>query len=67
MYAVEFQAPVKNGLVRLPKNYQDLYESQEVQVFIVPIKKKQLEYSFDPRKFFGLAKASLKGSGIGNN
>jgi len=30
MYAVEFQAPIKNGVVHLPKNYRNLYESQEV-------------------------------------
>jgi len=58
MYVIEFQAPIKNGLLHLPKNYQDLYESQEVQVFIMPIKKKQSGYSFDPKQFFGVSKIS---------
>ncbi len=33
MYAIEFQAPIKDGAVHLPKNYQGLYvyESQKVQ------------------------------------
>ncbi len=58
MYAVEFQAPIKNGAIHLPKNYRDLYESQEVQVFIMPIKRKNIKYSFNPKDFFGVAKTS---------
>ncbi len=58
MYAVEFQAPIKNGAVHLPKNYRDLYESQEVQVFIMPIKEKKVRSLFNPKQFFGVAKIS---------
>ena len=58
MHAVEFQAPIKNGAVCLPKNYKNLYENQEVQVFIIPIKDKKVKHSFDPREFFGVAKIS---------
>ncbi len=60
MYAIEFQAPIKDGAVHLPKNYQGLYESQKVQIFIMPIKEKnrKIEGSFDPKEFFGVVKNS---------
>ena len=60
MHAVEFQAPIKNGVLHLPENYRNLYESQEVQVFIMPIKGKQEKRSFDTKQFFGVAKVSKK-------
>jgi hypothetical protein len=35
MYAVEFQATIKNGIVRIPKEYKDLQEKREVRFFIM--------------------------------
>ena len=37
MYAVEFEAPIKDGVVHIPKDYHNLYENREVRVFIMPI------------------------------
>lgn len=61
MYAVEFQAPIENGRVSIPKDYQDMYENQEVQVFIMPIKSDKRENLFNPRDYFGIAKKSKEG------
>ena len=35
MYAVEFQATIENGIVRIPKKYKDLQEKREVRFFIM--------------------------------
>jgi hypothetical protein len=35
MYAVEFQATIENGIVRIPKEYKDLQEKREVRFFIM--------------------------------
>ena len=34
MYAVEFQAPIKDGIVHIPKQYQDIQNTKEA-TFIV--------------------------------
>ena len=31
MYAVEFQAPVENGIVRIPEQYQELQQNPKVR------------------------------------
>jgi len=35
MYAVEFQAVIEDGMVRIPKKYKDLQEKREVRFFIM--------------------------------
>jgi len=34
MYAVEFQAPIKNGIVHIPKKYQEIQDNKKA-TFIV--------------------------------
>jgi len=57
MYAVEFEAPIKDGVVRIPKDYRNLYENREVRVFIMPIKNNKKD-SFNPKDFFGVGNLS---------
>ena len=35
MYAVEFEAPIENGIVRIPKEYKDLQEKHKVKFFVI--------------------------------
>ncbi len=35
MYAVEFETDIKNGIVRIPKEYKDLQDKKRVKLFIV--------------------------------
>ncbi len=35
MHAVEFYAPIENGIVRIPKKYKDLQEKVNVKFFIM--------------------------------
>ncbi|MBD3808590.1 MAG: hypothetical protein IE880_07735 [Epsilonproteobacteria bacterium] len=35
MYAVEFQATIENGIVRIPEEYRDLQEKGEVRFVIM--------------------------------
>ena len=35
MYAVEFQATIENGIVRIPKEYKDLQEKRKVRFLIM--------------------------------
>ena len=35
MYAVEFEAIIENGIVRIPQKYKDLQEKREVRFFIM--------------------------------
>ncbi len=58
MYAVEFEAPIKDGVVHIPKDYHNLYENREVRVFIIPIKEFNKKDSFNPKDFFGLGNVS---------
>jgi len=55
MYAIEFTTQIENGIVKIPKNYQNL-SNQNVQVFILPIKKPK--DTFNPRDFFGVTSFS---------
>jgi len=34
MYAVEFQAPIKNGIVHIPKQYQEIQDTKKA-TFVV--------------------------------
>ncbi len=58
MYAVEFEASIKDGVVHIPKDYHNLYENREVRVFIMPIKKFNKKDSFNPKDFFGVTNMS---------
>ena len=58
MYAVEFKAHIEDGLVRIPKDYENLY-NQDVQIIIIPLGKKKGD-TFDPKEFFGASKFSKK-------
>ena len=55
MYAIEFTTQIENGIVKIPKIYQNL-SNKEVQVFIMPIKKPK--ETFNPREFFGVSSFS---------
>jgi hypothetical protein len=55
MYAIEFTTQIKNGVVKIPKLYQNL-SNKNVQVFILPIKKPK--DTFNPREFFGVTSFS---------
>ena len=35
MYAVEFEATIKNGIVHIPKEYKDLQEKRKVRFLIM--------------------------------
>jgi hypothetical protein len=35
MYAVEFEATIENGIVRIPQEYKDLQEKREVRFVIM--------------------------------
>jgi len=34
MYAIEFQAPIKNGIVHIPKQYQEIHDTHKA-TFVV--------------------------------
>ncbi len=58
MYAVEFHTPIENGVVRIPKEYQSLYNIKDAQVFIIPINRQIEENMFNPKDFFNLGDTS---------
>ena len=35
MYAVEFQAPIENGVVRIPKEYKDLQDNLKARFVVM--------------------------------
>jgi len=35
MYAVEFQAPIKDGIVYIPKKYQDLQQNKKATIIVM--------------------------------
>ena len=35
MYAVEFEAPIENGIVHIPKEYKDLQEKRKVKFLVI--------------------------------
>ena len=44
MYAVEFEAPIKDGIVRIPKEYKDLQDKREFRGQVLRINLKQEFY-----------------------
>ncbi len=57
MYAVEFQAPIVNGILHIPSEYSELYDAKQAQIFIIPLDAKNSK-SFDPKRFFGAGNSS---------
>lgn len=57
MYAVEFQASIQNGVVRIPSEYRELFYAKQAQIFIIPLDGKS-NGNFDPKQFFGVADTS---------
>ncbi len=55
MNAIEFKAPIYNGIVQIPKEYQELYNKESVQVFIIPVNNTQPKNKIK----FGLAKGKV--------
>jgi len=35
MYAVEFEAPIENGIVQIPKEYKELQQNQKAKIIIM--------------------------------
>lgn len=35
MYAIDFEATIENGMVRIPKKYKDLQDKRKVKFFIM--------------------------------
>jgi len=36
MNAIEFNASIQNGIVQIPKEYQEVYNQKNAQIFIIP-------------------------------
>jgi len=58
MYAIEFEASIKNGIVQIPKEYQEVYNQEKVQIFIISAEKPSSKKSFNPKEFYGVANIS---------
>jgi len=50
MYAVEFQATIENGIVHIPKKYEDLQEKREVRFLIMYDESNTHEPTIEKRK-----------------
>ena len=35
MYAVKFEAPIENGIVQIPREYQDIQQTQKAKIIII--------------------------------
>lgn len=35
MYAIEFEAPIENGIVQIPREYQDIQQTQKAKIIII--------------------------------
>jgi len=35
MYAVEFEAPIENGIVHIPQEYQELQQNQKAKFIVI--------------------------------
>ena len=55
MNAIEFTAPIHNGMVQIPEKYQDMYNKKSVQIFIFPVNNAQSKSKIK----FGLAKGKV--------
>ena len=49
MYAVEFEASIENGIVKIPKKYQDLQEKKKAKFVVI--------YDNDDKKSYEAEKA----------
>lgn len=52
MYAVEFETKIKNGIVNIPKEYSDIYQSQARVLVLVDEVVKKTEEKKDYAVFF---------------
>jgi len=58
MYAVEFQAPIENGIVKIPSQYQDLQNTVQARVIVMYETKSQSDISAQLERFEELVKRS---------
>ena len=58
MYAIEFEAHIENGIVRIPEKYTSL-QSVDARIIILA-KETATNTTFDPSIFFGSTHASKK-------
>jgi len=64
MYAVEFQAQIKDGVVHIPKKYKDLIQNKTAKFIviyedIVTIEEKDLYKSWDESELLQVGKIGL--------
>ena len=50
MYAVEFKAPIENGVVHIPKKYKDLQENMEATFVVMYEENRNEDSYFNERK-----------------
>jgi hypothetical protein len=50
MYAVEFEAPIKDGVVHIPKEYQELQQASKAK-FVVMMEEKKEDIKSDDIQF----------------
>ncbi|MCH9741386.1 MAG: hypothetical protein K0U38_11205 [Epsilonproteobacteria bacterium] len=55
MNTIEFKASIQNGIVQIPKEYQELYNQKSVQIFIIAANTTQPKSKIK----FGLAKGRV--------
>lgn len=54
MHAIEFEADIENGVVRLPENYK---KTDRVHAKVILLTEEHaLDRAFDPKEFFGVAR-----------
>lgn len=52
MYAIEFETKIENGLVTIPKEYSDIYQSKARVLVLVDEVVKKIEQKKDRKAFF---------------
>lgn len=52
MYAIEFETKIENGMVHIPKQYSDIYQSQARILVLVDEVAKKTEGKKDSSNFF---------------
>ena len=50
MYAIEFKAPIENGIVHIPKEYKDLQQNMEATFIVMYDEDKREDNFFQQRK-----------------
>jgi hypothetical protein len=61
MFALEFEASIANGVVRIPDHYQHILDHKKARFVVLvndELSTQVKPASFDPRLFFGAANAS---------